>query len=111
MCIRWLTGTPCVAQAQADENVHRGDEVKVGLDRQLFADDWVVASACNVKHTLGKGTKEPEPLLRADQSFEDDRTLFYGSVLHIGDRFRMWYLAFTGVQAPTVHAYTSIYVW
>ena len=89
----------CDVQAQADRNVHTGDQVEVGFGRQVFADDWVIANACNVKHVLGEGKKEPEPLLRADQSFEDDRTLFYGSVLHIGDRFRMWYLAFTGVQA------------
>jgi len=89
----------CDVQAQAEAQVHEPETITVGKLRQTLADDWAISSSCNTKRILGLARKEPKAVFKAERSYEDDRNLFYGSVLHIGDRFRMWYMPFTGVQA------------
>ena len=59
--------------------------VEVGLRKQLFVDDYVVAKRSGVVRKLGEVTKANggQPV------FRDGR--FYGTVLHDGGRFKMWY--------------------
>ena len=59
--------------------------VNVGLRKQLFVDDYVVAEHSGVVRALGKATKanDGRPIVT------DGR--FYGTVLYDRDRFKMWY--------------------
>jgi hypothetical protein len=59
--------------------------VPVGLDKQLFVDDWIVAEKSGVTRKLGRVTKANggRPI------FTDG--WFYGTVLHDEGRFKLWY--------------------
>ena len=70
----------------------RGSEqpVNVGLRKQLFVDDYVVAEKSGVTRRLGRVTKANggKPI------FTDGR--FYGSVLYDQGKFKMWYRGHQG---------------
>jgi hypothetical protein len=61
------------------------DPVRVGLQKQLLVDDWVIATKKGLSRELGKATKANggKPI------FADGR--FYGTVLHDHGRFKLWY--------------------
>jgi|GEM_PF-5369157 len=82
------TGSLLIAADELRRNV------AVGLRRQLFVDDYVVARKENVVRELGEVTKANggRPILVADKPWETDHLLI-GSVFRDGDRFRMFYKA------------------
>ena len=63
----------CDVQQKADETVRHQRPVSVGTVRQTFADDFVVASSCNLRRDLGRAIKHPDAVLKADKPWEDDR--------------------------------------
>ncbi len=65
----------------------------IGLDKQLLVDDYAIADIRHVRRVLGKVTKanDGRPIIVADKPWEDDLFGFYGTVLHDGQKFRMWY--------------------
>ena len=76
-------------------------DAEVGLQRQTFADDWLVASGCNVERRLGEAVKHPEPVLVQDKPWESTYFGFYGNVLREDGRFKMWYMAFAPFASST----------
>ncbi len=99
---------------QATENVRRLQEpglrlpdadavwhetpVQVGLRKQLLADDFILSHRSNITRELGTATKanNGKPILVADKPWEDENDYFgdYLTVLHDGNKFRMWYTAY-----------------
>ncbi|MFP6873455.1 MAG: hypothetical protein VCA55_08080 [Verrucomicrobiales bacterium] len=71
-----------------------GQVVEVGHRKQLLVDDYAIARTVNVVRSLGKVTKlnGGEPLLVRDQPWERS-CWFYGTALHDGEKFQMWYRA------------------
>lgn len=67
--------------------------LSIGLQKQLLVDDYIVAEKKNVDRVMGQVTKANggRPIMTADKPWEDDGFGFYGSVLHDGRKFRMWY--------------------
>jgi hypothetical protein len=66
----------------------------VGLNRQVFADDWLVEAGCNVERRLGEAFTHPTAVLVQDKPWESTYFGFYGNVLYEDGIFRMWYMAF-----------------
>ena len=65
----------------------------IGSQKQLLVDDYVVSSMANVTRVLGQPTKENggQPLIVPDQPWESVATWVCGTVLHDGQKFRVWY--------------------
>lgn len=92
LCLAAILTVTCLGVAAAD--CHAGDQqVPVGLQKQLLVDDWAIADKQNVERVQGRITKanEGRPILVPDKPWEDDAFGFYGTVLHDGTKFRMWY--------------------
>jgi len=70
-----------------------GAPLDIGLGKQLLVDDHVIAHRQNVARGLGEVTKHNggQPALVRDRPWEDDGVCFYGSVVHDGRKFQMWY--------------------
>jgi hypothetical protein len=66
--------------------------VKVGRRKQLLVDDYAIAQMSNLKRELGRTTKlnGGKPLLVRDRPWEQT-CMFYGTALHDGAKFQMWY--------------------
>lgn len=81
-------GSLALAEGPADS-----DLAPVGLRKQLFLDDYVVAETAHVTRELGQVTKAHggRPVLVADKPWEQADVFRLGSVMRDGDRFRMWY--------------------
>lgn len=80
-----------LAQSATDDPL-----VCLGLHKQLLVDDHVLAEKKNLRRVLGQVTKanQGRPIIVADKPWESGRWGlygFYGTVLHDGDKFRMWY--------------------
>lgn len=73
---------------------NKGEIVEVGHRKQLLVDDYVIAGMSNLKRVLGRVTKlnDGKPVLVKDQPWERSCT-FYGTALHDGKKFQMWYRA------------------
>ena len=97
--------------------------LEVGLRKQLFVDDYVIAEMNGVSRELGLATKEngAEPVLIADQPWEQGHRIgFYQTALWDPDdaRFKLWYLAqmpghrdragFAPVDSPTGEQITGV---
>ena len=62
------------------------DTIPLDATRQLFLDDYVVASAKNVRRVIHSARKfSGNPVL--------DNGILYGSVIRDGSKYRMWYFA------------------
>lgn len=59
--------------------------LEIGNRKQLFVDDYVVARKENVRRVLHPAKKEND----SKPIFTEGR--FYGTVLHLDGRFRMWW--------------------
>ena len=66
--------------------------------RELFLDDALIASSANVARRIHPADKSPHnPVLWPQEPWEGETAVLYGSVLHEGDKWRMWYHAGEGV--------------
>jgi hypothetical protein len=63
---------------------------KLGSARELFLDNYRIASASNVGRIVHPADKRPTPVLRPDKPWENS-TYIYGSVYKINGVYRMWY--------------------
>ena len=79
------------------------DVIGVDLSQaQLFLDDLLVADAHRVARVWHQPRKYPEPVLRAEQPWEYNCPVAYGTVLRRDGLFRMWYIAWTLTMKPRV---------
>src|SRR5262245_42623898 len=83
------------------ETSHASPPLEVGARKQLFLDDYIVAERPGLTRTLGVVTKanDGKPIMKFDEPWESPYAGFYGTVLHDGQKFRMWYRAFPGAVA------------
>ncbi|HEY7119579.1 MAG TPA: hypothetical protein VH475_23505 [Tepidisphaeraceae bacterium] len=75
-------------------------ELPIAIDskRQLFLDDYLIASMTGVTRSINPVTKHPaNPILWPTEEWEDPMALLYGSVLRDGGQYRMWYMTGAGV--------------
>ena len=70
-----------------DEASGRDDPIDVGAEKQLFVDDFVVASTKNIERLLGRVEKDSRPIFAEGA----DHGWFYGTVLYDQGRFKMWH--------------------
>ena len=77
------------------ENDRCEEIATIGGRKQLFVDDYIVAQKSNVARKLGEISREngARPVMVPNE--REDVLYFgvYSTVLHDGDRFKMWYLA------------------
>ncbi len=64
--------------------------ISIGMDRQLFVDDFWIAESTDVTRALHEPTRR-EPVIEKDYPWEEG---FVGSstVAHDGEKYRMWYV-------------------
>ena len=74
------------------------EPIFVGSQRQLFLDDYLIASSKGVTRRIGQARKHPaNPVIWPSESWEDKMSTIYGSVIRDGDKYRMWYKSGMGV--------------
>ncbi len=73
----------------------------IGLNRQLFVDDAIIAGKTNVNFTLHQPTKHtvggmPTPVIVADKPWETGSIALYGTTVYDEQdkQYKMWYRAF-----------------
>jgi len=72
--------------------------VVVDSTRNLFFDDYIIASKTGVKRTVEQARKFPgNPVLWPAEEWEPPMATLYGSVIRDGDTFKMWYKSGMGV--------------
>src|SRR5215471_12063509 len=90
-----LLVSPAVVHAGATAN----EPIEVGQKKQLFLDDYLVASATNVIRTIHPAEKcASNPVIRQTEPWEDPLNILYGSVIREGDQYRAWYKSGPGVS-------------
>ena len=75
-------------------------DVPIVLDsrKQLFLDDYLIASMTRVKRTVEQAHKfAGNPVLWPTERWEPPMAILYGSVLRDGAKFKMWYKSGLGV--------------
>lgn len=73
--------------------------VVVDRTRQLFLDDYLVASKTNVARQIHPVSKHPaNPLLWPKAEWEGQIALIHGSVIRDDGKYRMWYLSSPGIS-------------
>ncbi len=67
-------------------------------NRQLFLDDYLVASTTRIKRTIEPARKfSGNPVLWPTEAWEPPMATVYGSVIRDGAKFKMWYKSGMGV--------------
>ncbi|REJ86034.1 MAG: hypothetical protein DWQ34_17960 [Planctomycetota bacterium] len=96
------TGAPLRGEDAPSET--QQTPVPVGNRKQLLVDDYVVAEVSNLQRELGGVVKlnGGRPLLVRDEPWEQHCT-FFGTALHDGKSFRMWYRT-AGEKGPLAYA-------
>jgi hypothetical protein len=99
----FLVGIPLLTERLASDapgqTPIRGKPLSIGLRKQLLVDDYVVEKRFNVARKLGQVTKANggKPVLEPEKPWEDPHGFCcYGTVLHDGKNFRLWYRCFSG---------------
>jgi hypothetical protein len=70
----------------------------VDARKQLFLDDYILASMTRVQRTVEQAQKFPgNPVLWPTESWEPPMATVYGSVIRDGAKFKMWYKSGMGV--------------
>jgi hypothetical protein len=78
----------------------RAADAPIVLDsrKELFLDDYLIASLTRVKRTVEEARKFPgNPVLWPTESWEPPRPVIYGSVIRDAGKFKMWYLSGHGI--------------
>ncbi|MBI5092914.1 MAG: hypothetical protein HZB26_10790 [Candidatus Hydrogenedentes bacterium] len=66
--------------------------IPVGIEKQLFLDDSLIASKGNITRRIHPAEKYPgNPVLRATEPWEGKVAIVYGSVLRDQGHYRIWY--------------------
>lgn len=69
---------------------------------QLFLDDSWIEDSGRVQRVWHQANKYPDPVIRADQPWERNCIVAYGSVLHHGGKYKAWYSNWTRDHQPKV---------
>src|SRR6185312_5384404 len=73
--------------------------IEVGRRKQLFLDDYLIASAGNVSRRIHPAEKSKfNPVIRQTEPWEDPFNILYGSVIRDGGQYKMWYKSGPGVS-------------
>lgn len=74
------------------------DAIELTSRRELFLDDYLIASSSNVHRKVQSAEKfAGNPILWPSQSWEPPMATVYGSVIRDDGKFRMWYKSGMGV--------------
>src|ERR1051325_3577455 len=77
----------------------RGESIAVGPKKQLFLDNYLIASKTNVTRRIHPAEKyKGNPVIRETEPWEDPFNILYGSVIRDGDKFKAWYKSGPGVS-------------
>ncbi len=88
MIILCIAGT---TTAEQKRQVDDAEAVYLGTQKQLFIDEFLIASSRDVTLTMNPPHQIFEPVLVADKPWEVQGIGAYNTVLKEGDKFRMWY--------------------
>src|SRR5438477_4877704 len=73
--------------------------IEVGPQKQLFLDDYLVASTTNIFRRIHPAEKSrSNPVIRQTEPWEDPFNILYGSVIRDGEKYKMWYKSGPGVS-------------
>jgi hypothetical protein len=73
--------------------------IALGREKQLFLDDFLIASTRDVKRRVQPAEKHAgNPVIRKTEDWEDPFNVLYGSVIRDGERYRAWYQSGRGVS-------------
>lgn len=73
--------------------------IEVGQKKQLFLDDYLVASSTNVVRKIHAAEKSrSNPVIRQTEPWEDPFNILYGSVIRDGQTYKAWYKSGPGVS-------------
>src|SRR5262245_12904863 len=73
--------------------------IEVGSQKQLFLDDYLVASTINVFRRIHPAEKSKDnPVIRQTEAWEDPFNILYGSVIRDGQQYKAWYKSGPGVS-------------
>jgi hypothetical protein len=76
-----------------------GAPIEVGPRKQLFLDDYLVASTTNITRRIHSAEKfKSNPVIRQTESWEDPLNVLYGSVIRDGNLYKAWYKSGPGVS-------------
>ena len=74
------------------------EPITIDSRKQLFLDDYLIASMANVKRTVEQAQKFPgNPVLWPTEKWEPPMATAYGSVIRDRTKFKMWYKSGMGV--------------
>ena len=73
--------------------------IELGPQKQLFLDDYLVASTTNIFRRLHPAEKsKSNPVIRQTEPWEDPFNILYGSVIRDGKTYKAWYKSGPGVS-------------
>ena len=73
--------------------------IEVGPQKQLFLDDYLVASTTNIYRRIHPAEKSTSnPVIRQTDPWEDPLNILYGSVIRDGEKYKSWYKSGPGVS-------------
>jgi hypothetical protein len=76
--------------------------IEVGQKKQLFLDDYLVASTTNMFRRIHTAEKsKSNPVIRQTEPWEDPFNILYGSVIRDGQTYKTWYKSGAGVSYAT----------
>ena len=112
---RWAPLTACLfvvtagthAAEPAPTDLAEADVRDIGSRRQLFVDDYLIASMQNLKRSFHAAQKHPSPVMTPEFPWEGVGTAPWPSVYLFGDVvwddtekiYRMWYTSAPGVAS------------
>jgi hypothetical protein len=96
--IGWQLSSPREAHAQPAGS----GLIEVGAKKQLFLDDYLIASSTNIVRTIHPAEKsKSNPVIRSTEPWEEQLNVIYGSVIRDGQQYRMWYKNGLGVSVAS----------
>ena len=88
----------CVALTAVISAMAADAPIVLDSRKQLFLDDYLIASMTRVKRTVELAQKfSGNPVLWPSDTWEPPKAIVYGSVLRDEGKFKMWYLSGPGV--------------
>jgi len=73
-------------------------EIVLDKTKQLFLDDYLIASMDNVVRKMHPAVKHADnPIMRPKEPWERNAIMIFGSVIREGGKYRMWYMAGGGL--------------
>jgi hypothetical protein len=93
-----LAAAPSLGIAPAPGQAASPAPIALDATRQLFLDDYLIASTRNVRRTVKAARKHADnPVVWPTEKWEDPLAIVYGSVIREGEQYRMWYHTGAGV--------------